>query len=431
MAREKINLAIFWDKFAKDIQRIEREHLQALQERAFKVSGSSRTGVKFDVQSRVEGILDKLELNKQLKRSEWRFIGANLSIFKVNRLQEALKSLEVCEEDVLQVAQGLLKYWLGGPPLEKHLALLDSIGWRCPIEGLAWYDFAAASSLIRKVPSFRDRIDLGQGMKGLVWLFDFQREKVLAVALNRFLDPGELVIPDFRPWAASSNMRSLDVAVLAVKTALELWWKSPSSPEAVRLFEEIVGHRYIGDPRGFEKSSIWNQIEDQYPELFRRVLGQLNREDIDFFFRKLRDLDEDRRNFWIEYAPLMRRSVVILIREEREALLAQFGDGAPELAIVKRGKVWRTGASKNFLVFYFDRYVVVEAGSRGQACYIYSIDDFNRAILSQETLAAKDGRIPGGNTTFHKPELRLHKQIHKKGWQFEFKNILRGRFGLG
>jgi hypothetical protein len=184
------------------------------------------------------------------------------------------------------------------------------------------------------------------------------------------------------------------------------------------LIDFLFEKRGLGDPRINPEN--WTGIEEAATT---RVVQWLSREDINFFFELLlRDKDDKhgRKAFWLQYADKVARSRALISREDIK-------DHSVRLREMEEkgrsyGRLDGVNSSSSFILD-FGKVVVVEFSEVGNACYIYTKNDFLELIPD---FWAKD-------VSFRslKNQAKVSERITRsvKDWQANARQIL-SRYGV-
>ncbi|MFM8316488.1 MAG: EH signature domain-containing protein, partial [Deltaproteobacteria bacterium] len=137
------------------------------------------------------------------------------------------------------------------------------------------------------------------------------------------------------------------------------------------LIDFLFEKHGLGDPRISPEN--WAGIEESATT---RVIQWLSREDINFFFELLlRDKDDKhgRKAFWLQYVDKVARSRALISKED-------IRDHSVRLREMEEkgrsyGRLDGVNSSSSFILD-FGRVVVVEFSEVGNACYIYTKNDF-------------------------------------------------------
>lgn len=127
------------------------------------------------------------------------------------------------------------------------------------------------------------------------------------------------------------------------------------------------------DPRLPRNQGNWAGI----PDARRAVIAWLSRFDIVFFFDHVltnRNDPHGRKEFWLQYAPMLQASRPVLCAEDASRLRAALGVKMPEAAVM--GGDSATSA----FILHFGRLIAVEFSAVGNALYLYTGQDASRAI---------------------------------------------------
>jgi hypothetical protein len=182
------------------------------------------------------------------------------------------------------------------------------------------------------------------------------------------------------------------------------------------LIDFLLEKHGLGDPR-IEK---WTGIEDAATN---RVIQWLSREDIDFFFKLLLGDKQDkhgRKAFWLQYVDKVARSRALISKED-------IRDHSVRLREMEEkgrsyGRLDGANSSSSFILD-FGRVVVVEFSEVGNACYIYTKNDFLELVPD---FWAKD-------VSFRslKNQAKVSERITRsvKDWQANARQIL-SRYGV-
>ncbi len=129
----------------------------------------------------------------------------------------------------------------------------------------------------------------------------------------------------------------------------------------------------FGDPR----INPWTGVRD---EATQRFIQWLSREDINFFFELLIKDREDRHNrksFWLEYVPVVKRSRALLCPSDRKKHAVKLKD------LEERGRSYGELQDNNdtcCFILDFGELVVVEFNQIGNACYMYRRREFDSIV---------------------------------------------------
>ncbi|CAK0763641.1 hypothetical protein CCP3SC5AM1_3500001 [Gammaproteobacteria bacterium] len=159
-----------------------------------------------------------------------------------------------------------------------------------------------------------------------------------------------------------------DVLAILLKRYYDSQFQNTAHPSLQRIALETWGSPNLG------RNIRWGYAEDFVRQM---VLRWLSREDIQDFFRLLlqdKVGDERRLNFWMRYADAIQETHIAL---GKRAL----GDDSDyvEMRQRKSGRVSildGSNSENNAFIMNFGKYIVVEFGGKGNACYIYVVSDF-------------------------------------------------------
>ncbi len=382
--------------------------------------------------SRIDKICEKVYSGEQLSTGDWRIVGRSMGAFKPETLERALMACSDKSSALQKAMDGLLKSWHGGVKIAEQLKLFEAHAPTVSSIAFGWGELQNARSALLRIRKGVGVLEkTGPGIKSLVWLANILREPSRSKQLAMLADVNSSILIEVRPWLESAQRAPIHIELssLGVEVALEVWSNSQQEKSAISILDRILAHPEIGDPRGFSKSLIWSEIEKNQPALFRKLLITLNRGDIEFFFSKLKGLDRDRKNFWINYTDQMLRTQVILRRVEENQLSHNFPAGSEERAIIDRAYAIAGSSQQNLLVFYFGSCVAVEAGETGQACFIYDRRDFESTMAPR--LSQTSRQVQGTSQDFNDKSLIKHRQIHHPPglWQRRLADVL-ARLGI-
>jgi|GEM_PF-7067815 len=272
--------------------------------------------------------------------------------------------------------------------LNENLAEVDSLRehLRIPEQSWFWMDLLRAQG--RALTSLNDEIF----------------HKLLDGFLNRMGDPRR--IPDVFATLLTRYYRSQ--------------FKNTAHPSLQRVALKTWGSPNLG------RNIRWGHVEDFVRQM---VLRWLSREDIQDFFRLLlqdKIGDKRRLNFWMRYADS--------IQETHIALGKRALGHDPDYVEMRKRKLGRvsildgSNLENNAFIMSFGKYIVVEFGGKGNACYIYAASDLQMPEHSQ----LKYGSIPENKIPIRsikdrsKAENRLS---HTMDWEERFEQELE-RLGI-
>ena len=192
-----------------------------------------------------------------------------------------------------------------------------------------------------------------------------------------------------------------------------------------RLKDFVLSHPNLGDPRlpGFD--SNW----DQDSSLTKKVIEWLSQSDIKFFFELFIQNEEDkqgRKQFWLQFAHLVRGTRVVVSDTDRRRLYRNLTDNSTKYS---KSRLLASLSDKQepSTVFLMDFGIlkVVEFSLSNNACYFYSNDGkfeyldrarfWNTEIFSVRELKNQN--------------ICTERLSHQAGWEGKFQRTL-ALFGL-
>jgi hypothetical protein len=192
-----------------------------------------------------------------------------------------------------------------------------------------------------------------------------------------------------------------------------------------RLKDFVLSHPNLGDPRlpGFD--SNW----DQDSSLTKKVIEWLSQSDIKFFFELFIQNEEDkqgRKQFWLQFAHLVRGTRVVVSDTDRRRLYRNLTDNSAKYS---KSRLLASLSDKQepSTVFLMDFGIlkVVEFSLSNNACYFYSNDGkfeyldrarfWNTEIFSVRELKNQN--------------ICTERLSHQAGWEGKFQRTL-ALFGL-
>lgn len=184
---------------------------------------------------------------------------------------------------------------------------------------------------------------------------------------------------------------------------------------------EVLLDSTMGDPRLLPLSEGWRRVHEQDPSAFDKFVGALTRDDLKLFFQHAMR-EPDRERFWLRYVGAIRRTLCVVDKGSARALEDRLRASEAGLrASLKRVKRLTSSDSVSAFCLYFDRYVVVEFSSTGNAAYVYARDVFEREL--EPSLTA--GRLARA-ADLKKKSLRVHRITHLSGWESSAASELAG-----
>ncbi|CAK0774481.1 putative EH signature protein [Gammaproteobacteria bacterium] len=281
------------------------------------------------------------------------------------------------------------------------------------------YATAALNGNLTEVDSLRERLRIPEQSwfwmdllraqaQALISLNDETFHKLLDGFLNRMEDP----------------RRVPDVLATLLKRYYDSQFQNTAHPSLQRIALETWGSPNLG------RNIRWGHVEGDVRQM---MLRWLSREDIQDFFRLLlqdKVGDERRLNFWMRYADAIQETHIAL---GKRAL----GNDLDYVEIRKRksGRVSILDGSSytnNAFIMNFGKYVVVEFGETGNACYIYATSDFpmpehSKAQDLREYSSVRKS-IPGNKIQINKIKNTLNAKkwlAHNVvGWEEKFEQQL-------
>lgn len=230
----------------------------------------------------------------------------------------------------------------------------------------------------------------------------------------------------------ASSRAKLDVFVVA---KLVFWdnWPRDASKEVIAaailegerladsLTPRILKLPYLGDPRLPTNQPNWRGVNAEARD---RFISWLSAEDIAFFFEHVLPKGHDphgRKPFWLGYVNQVRMSRAVLNWEDRARLKGATIKGRP----INFGSI---DASTSAFLLDFDRVLVVEFGSTGNACYVYEKTDARRII--QDFWTTETFRVSRWlDNSLKQPDRAVAKIAHFNGWESNMQQVL-AKYGI-
>lgn len=179
-----------------------------------------------------------------------------------------------------------------------------------------------------------------------------------------------------------------------------------------RVLDFVLRHDSLGDPR--IRAEHWLGISDAARQ---RIIQWISREDILFFFELLiRDREDKhgRKEFWLEYIEHISRSRALVSPLDRSRNAVRLQE------LEDKGRTYGDlSGTQNVSAFVLDfgALVVVEFSQVGNACYIYTRENFDRILKEFWSSNVSFGRLKSMNAA--------HTRItHTRGWQSEARGVL-------
>jgi hypothetical protein len=236
-----------------------------------------------------------------------------------------------------------------------------------------------------------------------------------------------LIFPPAR--ASSGNVNAAPTGSLVargifVAELLRLLVRGAPASDTDAVTAALVGSTF-GDPRVPPLSYGWQVARSQEPNAFARFLEQLVREDLALFFEYAMN-EHARRDFWLRYLPLIRRTVCVMTKGDYRHIKQSLGASDKKLAAaLERVRRFRSARGVNAFCLFFDEHVVVEFSDTGNAAYVYERSRFSTAL---------EARLMAGELDVHddlkRRDLRPERIRHHRGWEGEAARLLAG-MGIG
>ncbi len=186
------------------------------------------------------------------------------------------------------------------------------------------------------------------------------------------------------------------------------------------LREFVAQDHRLGDPRLEHNRMNWAGIR----EAEAKVIEWFSQFDIVFFFEHVLPGGNDphgRKEFWLRYVRRVRRSRPLLSWEDRTRLDPIVGRQA--LQSIAFGSMADWESTSSFLLD-FGKIIVIEFSAVGNACYIYTDQDFNEIMpdfWSQQKFEVRKLKI---STSITKQPVSFWDGVHRAGWQGKAGHLL-------
>lgn len=160
------------------------------------------------------------------------------------------------------------------------------------------------------------------------------------------------------------------------------------------------------DPRIPPESRGWQKLKEFDEGAYRGFLEHLISEDLQLFFEHAMD-DKRRKLFWLKYLGSIRRTVCVLAPGTHTRLRQTFEGAEKRLAAaMSRAKRFTSGDVSAFCL-YFDRFVIVEFSTSGNAGQIY-----DRGVFEQNLEQIVAGRGAKSASDLKSERLRRERILH-------------------
>ena len=175
----------------------------------------------------------------------------------------------------------------------------------------------------------------------------------------------------------------------------------------------------FGDPRIAPESLGWTLVRQLAAQAYGAFLQQLVREDLALFFEHAMN-EPARGRFWLDYIGAIRRTVCVLGASTYKELESRLVASTPAVKAAL-GRVRRFQAHKGVSAFclYFDKHVIVEFSTIGNAAYVYSRDVFE-AKIEPLVMANK----LGAHDDLKRMSLVVTTIRHGKDWERATRDLL-------
>ncbi len=212
------------------------------------------------------------------------------------------------------------------------------------------------------------------------------------------------------------SKKCLSIITIAKKDTTNINIKERLKSAAIQL---------IGDPVDNNKWNPWKNASNRDKEELKQaqeILNEwINRKLLETFFRVL-VIDDDRKNFWINYYSKAKRLKIYI---HHNSLWKLKNDKNISSYLTERvGILDYSGSNQSALILEFNKYVLVEFSVKGSAFYAYKTSnslcpDVNNKRISKNTLINYKEMKPllkkGAYYAYDKkPEGRF---VHFPGWQ--------------
>lgn len=188
----------------------------------------------------------------------------------------------------------------------------------------------------------------------------------------------------------------------------------------------------IGDPMIISRWRCGAGAYSRYNEILEaarlQVSTWINKQVLEYFFQKA-EMDGGRKQFWSKYAGNMHQ-MRIAMHWSSFSGPKTFGNPDLDQWIRNRWIRVRTETTDIGLIMEYGDWAIVEIGTHGNACYIYSKDN---PVL--KNLKDAIGRLSDLKRTYMKTLALADysgegRFVHHDGWEYKLRNILKNKMGL-
>ena len=214
--------------------------------------------------------------------------------------------------------------------------------------------------------------------------------------------------------------------------SLLIHWVSGVEAEKNRSkLERLVRPGSMDDPRLPEGSRRWKIVEELLPNEFEAFRISLNQADISLFFEHV-NMDERRRDFWIQFVPIMKSVQVLLDAVAFADLKRRIGTDEKWLNVLRRIKQMSGNSDKSILILEIGSMFVAEGSHTGAACHIFTAAAYYDAVFP---LINYPSRVQLKNYTQLREQWRTQKDFgrvnfeehyvtHVDGWEQKIEMLL-------
>ncbi|MCC6750671.1 MAG: hypothetical protein IT371_23640 [Deltaproteobacteria bacterium] len=187
---------------------------------------------------------------------------------------------------------------------------------------------------------------------------------------------------------------------------------------ALDALAERLMRSSFGDPLVPPESEGWRAIR-RMATFYEDFLGQLIRDDLSIFFEEAMQ-EPDRKAFWLDYVPSIRRTICLLTPEVHAHLKRQLAgaDQKRRAALLRSRRLLHTSEVHAFCIV-FDSIAVVEFSHSGNAAYVYHRDVFEKLFGGK-----LNGRGIGTAMDLKRRNECINRIVHNGRWQLKAREQL-------
>lgn len=217
-----------------------------------------------------------------------------------------------------------------------------------------------------------------------------------------------------------------------VKSLIALMVERHGKDAALEARLTSQAFKRIGDPMVTARWRCGAGPYARYNEILEaarlRVSTWINKQVLEYFFQKA-EMDGGRKQFWSKYAHKMHQMRIAM---HWSSFLGPKTFGNSDLDQWIRNRLVRVRAETSDigLIMEYGDWAIVEIGAHGNACYIYRKDNPLLMKLGNGIGYFSDLKRTSLTAFSYPPYEGEGRFIHKDGWEFRLRNILKNKMGL-